>query len=167
MTKRRAPLSLDAALARIAGQLGGGWGEMAGLAQRQERTVRNWGDPDTAESIPLGAAIVLDTAFQASGGEGAPLFECYALQLELACIDRFADAHALGRHAETVVRECGEAGAALIRASRPDATEADRRAAAREIEEALGTLKHALPLVSAPEHSHSPRGPPPVGSRAN
>lgn len=152
MTKRRVPLSLDAALARIAGQLPGGWVEMATHAQRQERTVRNWGDPDTAESIPMSCAIALDVAFQGSGGEGAPIFECYALQLELACINRFADAHALGRHTAAVIRECGEAGAALVAASQPDATDADRRAAAREIEEALGILKHALPLL----HAQSP-----------
>lgn len=156
MTKRRAPLSADAALARIAGLLPGSWAEMALIASRKERTVRNWGDPDTAESIPLDCAIALDIAFQAAGGEGAPLFETYALQLELACMDRFADRFTLGRHAALVIRETAEANAAIVLAAQPGATNADRRRAAREVEEALGVLKHALPLLRPEERGQGP-----------
>ena len=113
MTKRRAPLSLDAALARIAGQLPRAWLDMGDLTARAERTVRNWGDPDTREQIPMDCAIALDLAYQQAGGDGAPIFECYAARLELAGVHRFADRIALGRRAADAIRECGEAGAAL------------------------------------------------------
>jgi len=78
MTKRRAPLSIDTALARIAGRVEGGWSGMATVTGRKERTVRNWGDPDTPEHIPMDAAIALDLAYVEQGGEGAPIYECYS-----------------------------------------------------------------------------------------
>ena len=42
MTKLRAPGSIDAALARIAGHLEAGYAAMATLTGRAERTVRNY-----------------------------------------------------------------------------------------------------------------------------
>lgn len=151
MTKRRAPLSIDAALARIAGQLTGGWEAMAQIADRKERTVRNWGDPDTPEDIPLPKAIALDLAYQAAGGEGSPLFESYAFQLELAEVTRFADRIALGRKAAAAMKEGGEAHAALILAAQPGATIADRMSARREVLESIDALKQLVPYLDPVE----------------
>lgn len=148
MTKARAPLSLDAALARIAGQLPEGWDDMARIANRQTRTVRNWGDPDTPEQVPVDCAIALDLAYIAAGGSGAPIFETYALKLELAEADKFGDRHQLLRTAQDVARETGEANAAIIGAAHPAATEADRQRALREAVEARDALNQAIPLLS-------------------
>lgn len=150
MTKARAPLSIDAALARIAGHLPGGFNDMATIVGRAVRTVRNWGDPDTAEQIPLDCAIALDLAYISAGGDCAPLFESYQLQLDLAQMERFSSNIALGKHAAQVIREGGEAHSALLLATLPGATENDRKNALRECSEAFDVLKRALPLLGAP-----------------
>ena len=129
MTKSRPPLSIDAALGRIAGQLRGGYDDMALECGRATRTVRHWSDPDAEESIPIECAIKLDLAFQAAGGTGAPIFETYALQLELAAADRFADSMELARRIPDIIRECGEANAALVEAADPSATASPRQTA--------------------------------------
>lgn len=159
MTKLRAPLTIDAALARIAGHLPGGFDEMAAITRRAVRTVRNWGDPDTAEQIPLDCAIALDLAFIAAGGDCAPLFETYALKLELGQVEHFACNIRLARHTAEVIREGGEAHAALVRATLPDASAADRQTALRETTEAIDILKRAIPLLTAdpvPDQHHPP-----------
>lgn len=149
MTKQRPPLSIDAALARIAGHLGGGWDEMAQLTARQPRTVRNWGDPDTPEQIPMDCAIVLDIAFQSAGGVGAPICEVYTHKLEMAGLEHWSDRITLGNHAVDVIKEAGEAHAALVLAAQPGSTDLDFRRAEREVEEALEVLRRTLPLIAA------------------
>ena len=148
MTKARAPLSIDAALARIAGQLPEGFEEMARVVGRQVRTVRNWSDPDTAEQVPVNCAIALDLAYIAAGGTGAPIFEAYALKLELADAAKFGDRHQLLRHAQDVARETGEANAAIIGAAHPAATKNDRARALAEATEAREALNQVIPLLA-------------------
>ncbi|HZV09083.1 MAG TPA: hypothetical protein VFF94_04975, partial [Novosphingobium sp.] len=121
MTKHRPPLTIDAALARIAGQLPGGWPEMAALLGRRESIVRAWGDPDRRELIPLGCAIQLDLAHQAAGGKGAPLHEVYTLQLQLEHVTRFADGQALTHVLSSVIKEAAEAESAIALSTLPDA----------------------------------------------
>lgn len=148
MTKARAPLSVDKALSRIAGYLPGGFDDMAEIVGRQARTVRNWSDPDTPESIPVECAIALDLAYVAAGGQDTPIFDAYAHKMKAAADARFADEFALLRHAQIVAKETGEANSAIIGAAQPSATEADRRAAQKEIDEAIASLKSAIPLLS-------------------
>lgn len=148
MTKHRPPLSIDAALARIAGHLAGGWTDIAETTRRAESTVRAWGDPDRPEQIPLDCAVVIDLAYQAAGGLGAPCYEAYTSMLEEAGAERFADQIALGRLASQVIRECGEANAALVAAAQPGATDTDRRRTLREIEEAMAQLQTARQLLT-------------------
>lgn len=149
MTKLRAPLTIDAALARIAGQLPGGWDEMAEVAGRKTRTVRNWGDPDTVEQVPIDCAIDLDLAYLAAGGDGTPIRDAYDARLELAAAAKFSSQRELLRHAEDVIREGGEAHAAILAACQPDATAADRENAHRELAEAFEPIKRALALLGA------------------
>lgn len=147
MTKPREPLSIDAALARIMGQIPGAYKEAAKITGRAERTIRNWGDPDTPEQIPMDCAIALDLAYQAAGGEGHPLYEAYADKLELAAADRFACRFTLLRRAASLIKEGGEAHAALARVCLPDSTERDRREAHRELAEAYEVMRQVLPLL--------------------
>lgn len=156
MTKHRAPLSIEQALARIAGQLPDGYADMARRTGHQPGTVRAWGDPDRRERIAVDDAIALDIAYQEAGGTGAPIHEAYTHQLELAHLSHFASRISLGRHAVDVIKEGGEAHAALVRAAQPGATPEDRRHAEVEIGEALETLKRALPLLAGLHHQTDP-----------
>jgi hypothetical protein len=137
MTKLRAPLSIDSALARIAGALPHGWREMARVVERHESTVRAWGDADRPDQIPLPAAIALDIAFQRAGGEGRPLFETYALQCEVAREAAFADEMEVARRACILVRESAQATEALIRASQAAPEAGARLEAIRELEDVV------------------------------
>lgn len=157
MTKLRAPLSIEQALARIAGLLPEGYGSMATVVGRSASAVRKWGDPDREEQIPLDCAIALDCAFQAAGGEGHPLYDAYGAQLDLAEAAAFADRFALLSRAHSVIKEGGEAHTALIRACQPDATSADRQTALRELAEAFEAIKPALAALGG---SPEPRPPP-------
>lgn len=148
MTKIRTPLSIEQALQRIAVQLPGGVEAMAAVSHRQPGTVRAWMDPDRPEHIPFPAAIELDLAFREHGGEGSPLFEAYGAALDLASSTRFADQHRLLDHAQGVIKEGGEAHAAIVAAARPGATARDRQVAFREAAEAYEKLRDILPLLS-------------------
>ncbi|WP_010185994.1 hypothetical protein [Sphingomonas sp. PAMC 26605] len=145
MTKVRAPLTFDNALARIAGLIG--WAEMARVVGQAEKTVRNWGDPDTGQQPTINAAVKLDVAFQAAGGGGAPMHETYSLLLEQSRADVFADQIELGRRTCDVIREVSQAEEALVRASMPGATDTDRVCALREVEEGIASLTSTLPLL--------------------
>ena len=147
MTKRRPPLSFSVALERIAGQLPGGSEEMAAVANRAPRTVRGWIDPETDESCPVSIALELDLAYQSAGGEGAPMFEAYAAQIEVAAARRFGSQRRLLDQTADVVREGGEAHAALIAACQPDAGPEQQRAAHKEACEALESLKKAIAMT--------------------
>lgn len=163
MTKARSPLSIEDALDRIAGQIPGGKNAMATIVDRQPRTVRNWGDPETPESIPMDCAIALDIAFQQHGGEGAPIFETYATLLDVARAQRFGDEFELSHRTQAAIKEGGEAFAALVAASRPGSSVQERQSAAREVLEAVDGLNKTLPFLidgAVPETGGegSPRG---------
>ncbi len=161
MTKPRAPLSIDSALARIAGQVPGGWAAMARSIGYAERTVRKWGDADAEEEINLRAAIALDTLFQQHGGQGQPIYDAYGLLVGACMAERFIDQFDLLRCAIDVARETGDAEAALMRLALPDAGPGDRLIAQRELMQALDSIRAALLKVTAPaaapeEHSRAP-----------
>ncbi|QSR16037.1 hypothetical protein [Novosphingobium sp. KA1] len=164
MTKGRAPLTIDAALARIAGEIPGGWSAMAALLcnpngkPRSESMVRAWGDPLRREKIPLHDAIKLDLAYRSAGGDGAPLFETYGYLLDEAGMFRFSNEVALGRLAVDAIREGGEAHAALVLASQPGVDPRQKRAAIQEVEEAIQALHSALTLLEMMTQATGPPG---------
>lgn len=147
MTKMRAPLSYDRAIARIAALIG--YDEMARVTGRAVRTVRNWGDTDTGESCPIVCAEALDLAFVAAGGDGRPMAETLLRRLDMAAQDRFADRAALGRATQALAKEAGEALAATIAAAREGATACDLAAAAREAEEMIEAASAVLADINA------------------
>lgn len=137
MTKLRPPLSVNAALNRIAGQVDGDWLTMAEAIGKKERTVRNYSDPDTPEEISARDAIALDILFQQHGGEGAPIFETYALQLETERAEVFATQAEIARRVQRSIKENAEAAQAQIACFVPGADAADYTRAIRETEEAI------------------------------
>jgi hypothetical protein len=147
VTKTRAPLSVEQALQRIAGQLPEGIDSMARIAARQPGTVRNWMDPDRDEQVSLDAAIELDLAYRAAGGAGSPLFECFGARLDLADADKFLQAHRLHDYAHGVIKEGGEAHAAIVAAARPGASPIEKKIAFKEAVEAYEKLRDILPLL--------------------
>lgn len=149
MTKLRAPLTFDNALSRIAGQIG--WPAMADAVGQKDRTVRDWGDPDTGRACPITAAVILDLAYRAAGGEGAPMYETYSLLIDQANSERFADQHELARRACTLIREGAEAEEALVLASIPGAPSSARINAARQLEDVIIVATATLPLLTVRE----------------
>lgn len=147
MTKLRAPLTIDAALTRAAGLLPGGWASLAELTGRSPSMVRAWSDPDRREQLPLRDALLVDQAVRTQTGE-APLLAWYAAQLDLSCGPASPTSDLVSRVVE-VVRECGEANAALIEAAQPGASAAQISAAQREAEEAISVLARTLPFLRA------------------
>lgn len=145
MTKQRPPLSFNRALTKIAALVG--WDTAAILCNVAERTVRKWSDPDTDTHISLRDALRLDRAYQEAGGIGAPLFECYALRLEIEGGADASDVETLIEASSATAKEAGEAVAALIRASRPDATPRERLEAVKEAEDAIQALTVNINLI--------------------
>lgn len=163
MTKLRAPLSIDAALARIAGHLPGGWADMSVACDRKPHTIRAWGDPDKEEAIPLPCAIALDVAYRKAGGHGAPLFDAYEALLDRALSDQFADQIELAHATAAAIKEVGQAESALIIAALPGATDEQIATAEREAEEGLAALNTAANTVKRlrKRRRAKPPAPPP------
>lgn len=147
VTKPRAPLTYDNAISRIAGEIG--WEAMAAAVGQKERTVRDWGDPDVERGCPIEAAELLDLAYQAAGGAGAPMHDTMSLRLEQERGRRFADQVAIAHGTCVMSREVAQAIEALILLQLPGATEQQRITAIRELEEAIASARDLLPLVSA------------------
>jgi hypothetical protein len=156
MTLRRPPLTPSEALARIAGFLPGGYPEMAEVAGRSQSQVYAWGNPSTDDDIPLGCARRLDLHYRAMGGDGYPLLETYAAQLEFEGGQRFAREVELGRHLIAVLKETGEAKVAIAEAAQPGADDLARRKAAAEVRDAISVLTRALPMLGASHVAPTP-----------
>jgi hypothetical protein len=161
MTKERRPLSVDSALARIAGQVPGSWAQMARTVGYAERTVRKWGDEDADERVNIPAAIALDILFQQHGGSGQPIYEAYGYLIKASVAASFADQFEILRRAVVVATETAQAQSALMRVALPDATDNDRRIAQRELREAIEVLQGCLLslehfLIVPEPHSRAP-----------
>ena len=146
--KLRAPLSTDQALARVIGQLPRGYKDAEQATQRSESYLRACGDPDRRERLSFDDAIALDIAFQEAGGEGAPLADHSLLRVEMGSQARLAQRFGLFDQTEQVIREGGEAAAALVRLCQPGAGLREQREALRELVEAVEVMK---PLIVALE----------------
>lgn len=149
LMKRRAPLTTDAALARVAGQVPGGWPALAEHLGRGESLLRAWGDPHRREKIPFDDAIKLDLLYRDAGGDGAPLFETYAYQLDDAGMFHFANEIALGRLAALMLRECGEASASVVLSAQPGVDRGHHRLTLDHVDEAIDIYQRVRVYVAA------------------
>ena len=148
MTKRRTPLSTEDAMVRIAAAIG--YDAMAEASDRSAGHLRNCANPDRDEELTLGVARSLDLAYRAAGGTGYPIHESQAALLELAEADSFACRHELMNAVENLIKEGGEAHAALVRLFDLTASEADRKNAFREATEAFDAYKPLFAFLSQP-----------------
>lgn len=149
MTRVKAPMSIDAALARIAGQFANGYKDLARVVNRHESTVRAWGyDDKPDQQIPMPCAIALDIAYQREGGEGSPMFETFALQVKVAREKAFASGIALAQRACVQIREGAQATEAIVLASMPSAGPAQRAQAIRELEDVVRESTTTIALLT-------------------
>jgi len=147
VTKLRAPLTFENALTKVAADIG--WARVAEIVGQAERTVRNWSEPDTTASISLEAALKLDVAYVAAGGEDPPFARCYATRLNLESLAACPGREELLASAARAAKEAGEAVAASLTASHPRAGRPDYAIAERELEEALAAYTNLLAALKA------------------
>lgn len=155
MTKRREALSPHKALCDVAERIG--WLRCAEVCGGVTvRTMQNWSDPDTSANVSIDNALKLDAEFVAAGGTHAPFACCFQAQTELITRIRVGAPERV-KAAARVAMEAGQANAALIIASRPDASVADLDHAERETRELMAAACEALPgLMLDPKPSSPP-----------
>jgi len=137
-------MSIEAALARIAGQLEGSWAEMAEICNRAPATVYAWGNANMGDSIPMDCAIKLDIAYMRAGGIGAPIKSVYDLKVDCANRMAFADQAELASLTGKHIKESAEATIAQLACHQPGATSNDLRTAIRETQEAAEATLNTL-----------------------
>lgn len=148
MTIPRQPATFERALAKIADGLG--WDGCATVLGKSESHVRKLGAPDTEREISLRDAVRLDAAWRRAGGEGAPLLECYALQLDLGGADAAsANTSLVMAGAALAAKESGEAVAAALALAGDMRNPKARLNAVREIEESISAQSHLLTRIMA------------------
>lgn len=146
MTIPRQPTTFELALAKIAVLLG--YDGCATVLGKSESHVRKLGAPDTEREISLRDAVRLDAAWRRAGGEGAPLLECYALQLDLGAANPENTSSGLVvMGAALAAKESGEAVAAALALAGDMHNPKTRIEAVREIEESISAQSHLLTRI--------------------
>lgn len=142
MTKLRAPLSFAQAIKRIGGVVE--FKDCAALVGRSVRAVQLWSEDDRDGCPTLEQAFALDLAYRKAGGEGAPILESYAAQLDVAIADELACRTRLIAIIGDTAQECGEAYKHALVVAMPGATPAEVHRAITETEEAAGRITALL-----------------------
>lgn len=111
MTLHRTPNTSYFAVQRIAEHFGG-YAKAAAVLGYKQSNLRDWGYEQTTSCPTWAQAVALDAAYHAAGGEGAPLLEAYAAQLDRS-VNTLTACHAeLAKDLAEASREFGEAWAA-------------------------------------------------------
>jgi len=147
MTLRRDPLTFQHALTRIAATLT--VAEMARVVRRSERLVHKWMHPMARAYPTIEQALALDTAFAAAGGEGAPLLETYAQQIDNRLGQQVASRIALAGELATAAKECGEAIAHGLAVAQPGSGPREAHRALSETEEAKSAMAVVVRRISS------------------
>ncbi|HEX8446254.1 MAG TPA: hypothetical protein VF649_06535 [Sphingomonas sp.] len=142
MTKPRPALTFAQAVTRIAGLIG--YPEAARLVGRSERTVRYWSEDDQDGEPRLQDALSLDLAWRAAGGDGAPILDSYAAQLDVAFADDLACRLELTTDIGLAAQDVGEAIQHALAVTASGASPAMVHRAIAETEEARGRLTSIL-----------------------
>lgn len=156
MTKVVAPLTFEHAIRRIAAVLA--YPEMARVVRRSASLVRKWSDPTSGKSPSLGQAVAIEAAYRAAGGDGSPILEAFAFQLDQVVVEQSACQRALANEIAHFAKECGDAIAVGIAITQPGAVSPSSvHHALVEAEQArsaagtfIGRLKSFLPRGAGP-----------------
>jgi hypothetical protein len=157
VTKFRTPLTFPDAITRVAGVLT--FKGMANLLSRSDRCVRNWSDPETMASPSLAQALTLDAAYRLAGGDGSPILEAYAFQLDAQITELSACTSALAADLGIAARECGEAISSAVAVTQGGASISEVHCALVESEQARSALAQVIErLKSFLSRGAGPRG---------
>lgn len=118
----------------------------AAVTGRTPGYLRIMSDEDQRGDLTCRDAILLDAEYEALLG-GRPLTDMMRLQIDAVRPDQTASAAAALEATLEIIRESGEAHAALIAASVPGATLSTRRRAIREILQSLSAKRRLLPIL--------------------
>lgn len=144
MTKERDPLSIEQALRATIDAI-----SMARAVEVTGRTpgyLRELSDPDKRGDLTCRDAVLLDAEHEAQLGT-RPITDMLRCQLDARRPDLITGNTALIEATIEMVRESGDAHAALIAATAPGATPATRRHAVREVIQAVNAKRRALPIL--------------------
>lgn len=156
MTKSVAPLTFHHAIRRVAAVID--YPEIARVVRRSPSLARKWSDPATRKSPSLDQALAIEAAYRTAGGEGSPILEAFASQLDAVLVERSACQRALADEIAHLAKECGEAIAVGIAITQPGAISTSSiHHALVEAEQArsaagafIGRLKSFLPRGAGP-----------------
>lgn len=156
MTKAVAPLTFHHAIRRIAAVID--YPEIARVVGRSPSLARKWSDPESGKSPSLDQALTIEAAYRAAGGEGSPILEAFAFQLDAVIVEQSASQRALADEIAHFAKECGEAIAVSIAITQPGAVSPSAvHHALVEAEQArsaagtfIGRLKSFLPRGAGP-----------------
>lgn len=140
MTLQRDPLSVGAAVTKIAGELG--WDVCAEIAQVTEGTVRNWSNDRSRQTPPVAAAMRMDAAYVARTGREAPIYAAYTAHLEITSRPT-ADVEVIAAITQSASKEGGEGVSALVAVLQNPKDQRRRRDARRECLEAAEVFTNA------------------------
>lgn len=144
MKKPRPPLSIEQAVVDLIDAIGiDAASEATGRAKAYLVDVS---DPEKRQLLTCRDAVELDAAHQALIG-GRPIHEMMGLLVDERAPGAVSCEQQLFEATVEAIRESSEAHAALLEASRPDASLAKRRMAMRELVQAFGAKRRIMPIL--------------------
>lgn len=111
MTKLREPGSIEDALDLVIGALG--MAEAMRATDRKKEYLRAASDPDNEQLLTVRDMLALDKAHIAQGGD-ATIWQTAGRILKTQCVGQFSDSVTFGQIGSDLVREGGEAFAAMF-----------------------------------------------------
>jgi hypothetical protein len=147
VTKLREPGSIEDALDLVIGALG--MPEAVKATDRKKEYLRAASDPDNEQLLTVRDMLALDKAHIAQGGD-ATIWQTAGRMLKAQCLGAFSDAVTFGQIGSELVREGGEAFAAMFDISQIG--NADRRTlkgALRELVDLGNKTNVAIAAVQA------------------
>ncbi len=143
MTLPRETMTIENTLMRVLGTLQ--IEHAADVTGRKMHYLYAIANPNKREQLTVLDMIKLDVAHMRTPTGGAPLSETVNIIIGAVRAEIYADAIALAAAAVDVIREGGQAHAALCKVSQPNATDRELRGALRELEESQ--LEHAKAIA--------------------
>ncbi|MCP3729284.1 hypothetical protein M9978_02485 [Sphingomonas sp. MG17] len=146
MTKARPPLSIENALYKVLGRIG--IERAAEVTSRGADYLRSLSDPDNRYRLTCQDMLALDDEHQVLTGE-RPLYETLGLMIDARNAARFSDRAELRRLTVPVLKEAGEAHAALAAATCDGAGAVELRNFVREAEQSVAKITQAIGAAQA------------------
>lgn len=144
MTKLRPPLSIEQAVTDVI--LAIGIDAASEATGRRKAYLTDASDPDKRLLLTARDAVALDGAHDRIVG-GRPIHDMMGLMIDDCAPGAVSCERQLFDATIEAIRESSEAHAALLEASRPDASPAKRRTAMRELVQAFAAKRRIMPIL--------------------